>query len=140
MNIEKEDGLYTDFGQKLRGPVMDYKGLMTRMEAFGSSKTVNDARQWMARVQRLCNPIFMTVLEQAMTGQPLPDEARIFNFMGSGGSDFTFVAEWRALFGDERESLKQMEKDFQEEYGDYHNKSETAADVGDGDKIGPKAD
>ena len=139
-NIEKEDGLYTDFGQKLRGNIMGLDDIIVRLSTMEGSKTAKDAIQWMERTKRLLTPIWMTLAQNAMADQAAPDEAILFTFSGSGGSDFTFVAEWRALFGDERNILKEMEKDFVREHHiepesdiDFSNFSEGGLE---GDPIG----
>lgn len=115
-NELREDGsLYTDYGQKLRGPNMDFKDIIQRLSVMDGSKTAKDAIQWMERVNRLLLPVYMTIIEQTMANQPLPDESVLFNFIGSGGSDFTFTAEYRALFGDERQDLLRMDEAYNEE-------------------------
>lgn len=115
---ERHDGLYTDYGQKIRGRQIDIKALKEKLGA-AESTMCRDALEVIERYERLLLPVYMGVTQEAMVGNNIPDDARIFNFMGSGASDFTFMAEFRSLMGDERvsieESMKAYEAAMQEE-------------------------
>ena len=112
MNTENDKGqLVTDYGQILREKHIDVPELLQRLEAMEGSQAARDAAKVIQRFKRLLLPVYMGISENAMVGEPVPDEARIFNFMGSGGSDFTFMAEFRSLMGDERTALEEYEKE-----------------------------
>lgn len=100
---KRSDGLYeTSSGQKVGGLPVDVNELIETLRKMEGSTTARIAADTLARFRRLLLPVWMGIMEQTMVGEAHPDNARIFNFMGSGGSDFTFLGEFRALMGDDR--------------------------------------
>lgn len=63
---------------------------------------VEELKATISKFRRLLNPVFMELAYNAMGGNEISDETRLFNFMGGGGSDFTTVGDFRELMGDER--------------------------------------
>lgn len=48
------------------------------------------------RLRRCLLPVWMTLAEQEMVGERVPDDARVLSFMGSGASDFVTAGDIRA--------------------------------------------
>ncbi len=49
-----------------------------------------------SKLRRCLMPVWMTIAEHDMIKEPLPDDARVLSFMGSGASDFVTAGEIRA--------------------------------------------
>jgi len=111
MKTGEEGKLFDDNGTELRGKVIDMPDLLQRLKTMSGSTTAQTALEVIERFRRLLLPVYMGVSETAMMGEPIPDEARVFTFAGSGASDFTYMAEFRALMGDERVIVAQAEAD-----------------------------
>lgn len=59
-------------------------------------KEALDAAKGLAQVLL---PIHMQLCEAEMLGEPVPDAATLFSFMGSGASDHSTVGEYRSAMG-----------------------------------------
>jgi len=102
MKTGEEGKLFDDNGTELRGKVIDMPDLIQKLKTMSGSTTAQSALEVIERFRRLLLPVYMGVSESAMNNEPVADEERVFSFSGSGASDFTFMAEFRALMGDER--------------------------------------
>jgi len=98
-------------GTELRGRVLDTANVVSKLATMEGSVTAQEAKDAIGRFRRLLLPIYMMLSERAMIGEPVPDDAPLFSFSGSGASDWTYTAEFRALMGDEREFLKEAGND-----------------------------
>ena len=63
---------------------------------------IEEVQLALKKFNRLLNPIFMMLCQEAMAGNEIKDDQYIFTFMGSGSSDYSSVAQFRELMGDER--------------------------------------
>ena len=62
--------------------------------------TLEEALERLKKFERLLAPTWMTLACNAMAENPEPtDDARMFNFMGCGGSDWTTYGEFKELLG-----------------------------------------
>ena len=104
---------YDEKGVELRGKLVDIPELTQRLRAMSGSTAAQQAADYIERVQRLLFPVKLGMIEMAMAGEPVPENARIFSFMGSGASDFTYMAEFRALFGDERKEMEEAQVEYE---------------------------
>lgn len=111
---EKPNGELWEGPVQLSGPTVDWERLTGNLAAMSGSTTAQEALATLQRFRRLLNPIFMAVLEQALVGEPHPDNARVFSFIGSGSSDFTYMAEFRKLMGDDKKMAVNADKEYAE--------------------------
>jgi len=56
---------------------------------------VEELQQQIAAFKRFTLPLFMSLAEREIAGDPVPDDAILFSFMGSGASDQTTVAHFK---------------------------------------------
>jgi len=111
MNNENEQGqLLAPQGQIIREKHISVPELLEKLDTMTESKAARDAASVIRRFQRLLLPIYMSLAQEALGGNEIKDEQTIFTFMGPGASDFTHVAEFRSLMGDERASVLEYEQ------------------------------
>jgi heptaprenylglyceryl phosphate synthase len=61
-----------------------------------AAATIRAAMGEVEQLQRCLLPVWMTIAEHEMAGEPLADDVRVLSFMGSGASDFVTAGEVRA--------------------------------------------
>lgn len=88
----------------------DVQQLVESLKAMSGSSTAQEAARTIQKFNELLLPISMMLAERAFVGEPVEDDKYIFTFMGTGGSAYSRVSEFRALIGDEREDLKEYEE------------------------------
>jgi hypothetical protein len=71
---------------------------------------IEQLRETVRKFRRLLNPVWMSLAEMAMVGEPLSDDYKLFTFMGSGASDMSTVGEFREVMGDEREAVREADE------------------------------
>lgn len=76
---------------------------------YGLACEVLELRQTIAKFKRLLNPVWMSMVENTMAGEPVADDRFIFTFMGSGASDNSTFGEFREVMGDERKVVAELE-------------------------------
>lgn len=66
-----------------------------------SEELKTDSEDTVRSFRRLLHPIWMHLAQQSLAGDKRPmDDAVMFSFMGSGGSDWTTFGDFVKLMGD----------------------------------------
>ena len=134
-----EDGTITAKGdQHIAGKKHNVQATVNTLRVMTGSPAAQAAADIIERFQRMLLPVFMGVSERTLVGEPVPDGAPIFTFSGSGGSDFTFMGEFRSLMGDDREAVKAYEEEMRKQ-NDFNQESGPEDDASSDDEVGPEA-
>jgi hypothetical protein len=99
----KEDSLKVEFQDKdldeLFERSKDDRAIIVGSEVRQLIGEIRRQREHLGLFYRSLNPVWMTFAEREMIEEPIPPEAMLFTFMGSGASDNTtagdFLAAWK---------------------------------------------